>query len=123
MTEGVWPQDCSMCQYGGCPIEAASNMGSEWEDNVFLLFHNIGHHPCQIPENPEHLENANENIVKKEIGKMTAKMYMMSYYISLHGFINYAEQWCMVDLTDPFYRLALCNAHHIYLSTDYFGTR
>ena len=30
-----------------------------------------------------------EHIVKKEmlLGKMTANMYMMRYYISLHGFI------------------------------------
>ncbi len=26
---------------------------------------------------------------------MIGNMYMMRYYISLRGFINYAEQWCM----------------------------
>ena len=28
----------------------------------------------------------------KQMGKMTANMYMMRYYTSLHGFINYREQ-------------------------------
>ena len=30
------------------------------------------------------------------IGLKTANMYMMRFYISLHGFINYAKQWSMV---------------------------
>ncbi len=50
---------------------------------------------------------------------MTGKMYMymMSYYISLHGFINYAS----LQSSDAWFtslipsRLALCNAHHICL--------
>ncbi len=33
---------------------------------------------------------------------MTVNMYMMKFYTSVYGFINYAEQWCMVDLIDPF---------------------
>ncbi len=33
-----------------------------------------------------------DNIVKKEVGKKTANMYMIRFYIYFYGFINYAEQ-------------------------------
>ncbi len=37
-------------------------------------------------------------IVLTKIGKITANMFMMSYYLSLHGFIKYLAQWCMAEL-------------------------
>ena len=52
---------------------------------------------------------------------MTVKMYMVIYYISLHGFINYAEQRCMVDLTGPFQAVMLITYVSIALIGDMFG--
>ena len=37
-------------------------------------------------------------------------MYMMRFYISLYGFINYSEQWWLTSSIPS--RLALCNAYY-----------
>ncbi len=41
-----------------------------------------------------------------KIGKMTANLYMMRYYISLHGFIDYADEWLDSLILS---RITLCN--------------
>ncbi len=53
---------------------------------------------------------SNVNIgCKKEIGKMTANMYMMRYYISLQGFINYMSSTLRTYGLSP----VLCSSHNI----------
>ena len=42
-----------------------------------------------------------EDMVQKDEGTVTANMYMMKYYLSLPGLINYLLQWSMDDLNYP----------------------
>ncbi len=49
-------------------------------------------------------KESNVNIVKKKgIGKKTANMYIMRYYISLQGFINYLEQCRIMSSLTTYY--------------------
>ncbi len=48
-------------------------------------------------------------MVKKEKGKMIATMYMMKYFSSLYGLIDYPEYWSKDDLNNIPPWLAACN--------------
>ncbi len=38
---------------------------------------------------------------------MTANIYMMRYYVSVQGFINYLEQLFMLELMDPLWHCVM----------------
>ncbi len=60
------------------------------------------------------------SIVQKEISKMTANMYMMRYYMSFHGFINYIEQWCRLNpfIIDEAMKRHI-KPHHVHIGSHF----